>query len=111
MHAAYIAVNVFCLEFWKLTATKIGLRAANLALINVTLFLGTHLCFLSNMFGISLKSWRIVHRSVDMMSFFLMFLPILIVVASCVSFSPGVPENLYGLIVCPQTFNIRVDHV
>ncbi|KFZ18315.1 hypothetical protein V501_01286 [Pseudogymnoascus sp. VKM F-4519 (FW-2642)] len=99
LHTAYIAANVSCLEFWRLTTTKVGFRAANLALINMMpLFLGTHLSFLSNLFGVSLKSWRMVHRSAGTMSFFLMLLHILIVVASRVSFSLRVPENLYGLI-------------
>ena len=103
LHTGYIAANVSCLEFWKLTTTKVGLRAANLALINMMpLFLGTHLSFLSNLFGVSLKSWRMVHRSAGILSFSLMLLHILIVVASRVSFSLSVPENLYGLIVCPN---------
>jgi len=36
VQAAYITANVYCLEFWKLTATNVGIRAANLALINMT---------------------------------------------------------------------------
>lgn len=62
------------------------------------LFLGAHISFLSDLFGVSLKSWRLVHRSAGIMSFSLMLLHILIVVASRVSFSLSVPENLYGLI-------------
>jgi hypothetical protein len=41
-----------------------------------------------------------VHYSIGMMLFFLMLLYILIVVASYVSFSLSVLENLYRLIVC-----------
>jgi hypothetical protein len=103
LHTGYIAANVSYLEFWKLTTTKVGFRAANLALINMMpLFLGAHIGFLSDLFGVSLKSWRLVHRSAGIMSFSLMLLHILIVVASRVSFSLSVPENLYGLIVCPN---------
>jgi hypothetical protein len=100
VHVVYITMNVYCLEFWKLTTTKAGLRAANLALINMMpLFLGNHLSFLADLFGISLNTFRMVHRSAGMMSFGLALLHVLIVVASRASFSPGVPEYLYGLIV------------
>lgn len=112
VHAAYIAVNVSCLEFWKLTTTEAGLRAANLALINMMpLLLGTHLSFLADLFGVSLKTFRIMHRSAGLMSFVLMLLHVLIRVASRVSFSLSVPENLYGLIVRSQTLNSHHDYV
>lgn len=53
VHAAYMAVNISCLEFWKLTTAKIGRRAANLARINMApLFVRTHLIFLSSLFGV-----------------------------------------------------------
>ena len=101
LHTGYIAANVSCLKFWKSTTKKVGFCAANLALVNMMpLFLGTYLSFLSDLFGVSLKSWRMVHCSAGIMSFSLMLLYILIVVASCVSFSLSVPENLYALIVC-----------
>ena len=29
VYTAYIATNVYCLEFWKLTGVKVGLRASN----------------------------------------------------------------------------------
>jgi hypothetical protein len=104
VHTAYITANVYCLEFWKLTATKVGLRAANLALVNMMpLFLGAHLSFLADLFGVSLKTFRMVHRSAGMMSFALVLLHVLVVIARGVgAFSLSVPENLYGLIVsCP----------
>ncbi|KAH6668517.1 cell surface metalloreductase [Halenospora varia] len=63
------------------------------------LFLGTHLSFLADLFGVSLKAFRMVHRSAGMMSFALVLLHVLVVVAPGVgSFSLSVPANLYGLI-------------
>ena len=101
VHTAYITANVYCLEFWKLTATNVGLRAANLALINLMpLFLGIHLSFLADLFGVSLKTFRMVHRSGGMMSFALVLLHVLVVAARGIgAFSLSVPENLYGVIV------------
>ena len=103
IHIVYISANLYCLEFWKLTASKVGLRAANLALINIMpLFLGAHLSFLADRLGVSLKTFRMVHRSAGMMSFAFVLLHILVVVARGVgAFSLNVPENLYGLVVCP----------
>jgi hypothetical protein len=101
VHTAFIAANVYCLEFWKLSAIKVGLRAANLALINMMpLYLGPHLSFLADLFGISLKSFRIVHRSAGIMSFVLVLLHIFVVIARGIGgFSLSVPENLYGVVV------------
>jgi len=75
--------------------------AANLALINMMpLYLGPHLSFLADLFGISLKSFRIVHRSAGVMSFVLMLLHIFVVIARGIGgFSLRVPENLYGVVV------------
>ncbi|PVH70391.1 cell surface metalloreductase [Cadophora sp. DSE1049] len=100
VHTAYITANVYCLGFWKLTAAKVGLRAANLALINMMpLYLGPHLSFLADLLGVSLKSFRMVHRSAGMMSFVLVLLHILVVIARGTSgFSLSVPENLYGVV-------------
>ena len=98
---ACVAANLYCLEFWKLTSVKVGLRASNLALINMMpLFLGAHLSFLADRFGVSLKMFRLLHRSAGMMSFALLVLHVLVVVArGAGEYSLGVPENLYGLIV------------
>ncbi|PVH69319.1 hypothetical protein DL98DRAFT_661755, partial [Cadophora sp. DSE1049] len=100
VQTAYIAANFYCLEFWKLTATKVGIRAANLALINMMpLFLGTHLSFLADRFTVSLKTFRMVHRSAGMMSFALVLFHILVVVVrGAGTFSLSVSENLHGLI-------------
>jgi hypothetical protein len=35
LRTAHIAFNVTCLEFWKLTTTKVGFCAANLALVSM----------------------------------------------------------------------------
>lgn len=101
LHAAYIIPNVYCLEFWKLTASNVGLRAANLALINIIpLFLGAHLSSLADLFGVSLETFRLVHRSAGIMSFALVLLHALLVLVHGIgTFSPSVPNNLYGLIV------------
>ncbi|KAH8747833.1 hypothetical protein F5882DRAFT_265776, partial [Hyaloscypha sp. PMI_1271] len=98
VYTTYIAANVYCLEVWKLPALKVGLRAANLALINIMpLYLGPHLSFLADLLGISLKSFRIVHRSAGIISFVLVLLHILVVIARGIGgFSLSVPENLYG---------------
>lgn len=102
VHTAYVAINIYCLEFWKLTATKVSFRAAYLALINMMpLFLGAHHGFLADMLGVSLKTFRKVHRSAGMMSFALVLCHVLILVARGIrTFSLSVSENLYGLIVC-----------
>ena len=64
-----------------MTITKVGIRVANLALINmISLFFGIYLSFLANRFIISLKTFRIIHRLVDMMSFVFVLFHILVVV-------------------------------
>jgi len=101
MQIAYITANLYCFKFWKLTTTKVGIRVANLALINmISLFFGIYLSFLANRFIISLKTFRIIHRLVDMMSFvFVLFHILVVVVHGAGTFFLSVLKNLYGLII------------
>lgn len=89
-----------------MSAIKVGLRAANLALINIMpLYLRPHLSFLADLFSISLKSFRIVYRLAGIMSFVLVLLHIFVVIACGIGgFSLRVPENLYGVVVSLQFF-------
>lgn len=71
IHLVYIAANSFCLVFQPPVPTimQAGLRAGNLSLINlIPLFLGPHISFLADIFGVSLTAFRAVHRSAGLMS-------------------------------------------
>src|SRR5258705_6552614 len=66
----YITVNVFCFSFRVSTISEAGLRAGTLSLINtIPLFAGPHLSFLADLLGVSLRTYRHVHRSTGLMSF------------------------------------------
>jgi hypothetical protein len=96
----YITVNLFCLSFRTLNISEASLRAGSLSLINMTpLFAGPHLGFLADLFGFSLDTYRLLHRSAGLMSFACILFHVLVVVANRISFSLAVPEHLYGLIV------------
>jgi hypothetical protein len=98
---AYIAVNVFCFSFRVSSISNAGLRAGNLSLINMMpLFFGPHLSFLASLFGVSLDTYRLIHRSAGLMSFILLLFHVLTVVAVGTAFPLSEPANLYGLIVC-----------
>lgn len=96
----YITVNAFCVGFKVQDIQIAGLRAANLSLINIIpLFAGPHLNFLADILGVSLNTYRRVHRSVGIMSFVLLLFHVLTVMASRNSFPLRVAENMWGVIV------------
>ena len=96
----YVTVNVFCLSFKAPSIHMAGLRAAKLSLINmVPAFTGPHLSVLADSFGVSLNTYRRIHRSFGMMSLPLLIFHSSTVLASRISFSLHVRENMWGLIV------------
>jgi hypothetical protein len=107
----YIGVNVLCLWLHVPSIWTAGLRAANLSLINlIPLFAGPHLSFLADLLGITLHMYRRFHRSAGLMSFVLLVLHILTVVAKRTSFPLHNPENLFGLIVSHLVLPSHTDH-
>ncbi|KFY21433.1 hypothetical protein V493_07417 [Pseudogymnoascus sp. VKM F-4281 (FW-2241)] len=71
IYLVYIAANSLCLVFQRPVPTimQAGLRAGNLSLINlIPLFLGPHISFLADIFGVPLTAFRAVHRSAGLMS-------------------------------------------
>lgn len=74
----YITLNVVRITIQVSTVRQAGLRAGTLSLINmVPLFVGLHHRFLADLFGISLDEYRFIHRSADLMSFFLALFQVL----------------------------------
>ena len=64
VHVLYITVNLFCLVFRVSEVSQAGLRAGSLSLINmIPLFAGPHLSFLADLLGISITTYRNIHRS------------------------------------------------
>jgi hypothetical protein len=110
----YLTANVFCFSFRVATISEVGLRAGTLSLINmIPLFAGPHLSFLADLLGVSLRTYRQVHRSAGLMSFALILFNVLVVVFSRASFPLDLPQNLSGLIVrlsyssCPSELTLR----
>ncbi|KAH7310340.1 hypothetical protein BKA65DRAFT_366236, partial [Rhexocercosporidium sp. MPI-PUGE-AT-0058] len=77
-----------------------GIRAANLTLINIiSLFFKTYFSFLADRFTISLKTFRIIHRLISIISFtFIFFHVFIVIVYNIKTFSLSVPENFHKLI-------------
>mgnify|MGYP003624684285 FL=1 len=96
----YFAGNSFCLGFRVSGFAKAGIRAGNLSLINmVPLFLGPHLGFLADILGISLSTFRLMHRSAGLMSCSLVLFHVLAVFVSHTAFSVRGIANLSAIIV------------
>jgi hypothetical protein len=96
----YIASNSFCLGFRVSDIAKSGLRAGNLSLINmVTLFLGPHLSFLADILGISLSTFRLIHRSAGMMSCSLVLFHVLAMLVSSRAFPLRGIANISAAVV------------
>jgi len=96
----YVAANVFCLSFQAPTVSQAGLRAGTLSLINmVPLFAGFHISFLADLLGVSITTYRRIHRSLGLMSFVLVLFHVLVAVTSGTSFSLATGQHLFALIV------------
>jgi len=104
MQLSYVGVNMFCIGFKAPSIYAAGLRAAELSLINlIPAFAGPHLSFLADIFGLSLASFRRVHRSFGAMSFFLLNFHIFAMIGKRIPFPLHQAENLWGLIVSDQS--------
>lgn len=107
----YIAINVFCFSFRVSSISNAGLRAGNLSLINIMpLFLGPHLSFLAGLFGVSLDTYRLVHRSAGIISVMLLLFHVLTAVAVGAAFPLSEPANRYGLTVRIHDVKKRTVH-
>jgi len=105
LQSVYFAAIIFCLRYEVSSVSKAGLRAANLALINlVPLLSGPSFNVLADLLGISLGTFRRFHRSAGVMSFVLLVFHVITVVASRTTFSLHVPENLWGVVVSFNPF-------
>jgi hypothetical protein len=63
-HVLYLAVNTFTLCYRADSPTKVASRATTLALINLApVYLGLRLSFLSDVFCVSVRQFKRLHRS------------------------------------------------
>jgi hypothetical protein len=91
---------MFCIGFKAPSIYTASLRAADLSLINlIPAVAGPHLSFLADIFGLSLTTYRRVHRSFGIMSCFLLSLHVFTMIANRTQFPLHLAENLWGLIV------------
>ncbi|KAH6970371.1 hypothetical protein BKA56DRAFT_496850 [Ilyonectria sp. MPI-CAGE-AT-0026] len=82
---AYIVGNIICLNP---QAENVVTRAGLLSLINMApLFLGSHLSFLADLFGLPLRTFRHIHRSCGLMSAALVLVHAVLVATKQGSFS------------------------
>jgi hypothetical protein len=106
----YIASNSFCLGF---RVSRLGFRVASIAeagiqagillLINmIPLFLGPHLSFLADILGVSLSTFRHIHRSAGLMFPGLVLFHALVIVTSGTAFASSDTKNLPAVIVSTQ---------
>lgn len=109
--AIYLTVNIFCLSFKVSDKAKAGLRAGTLSLINmIPLFAGPSLSFLADRLGVPLQLYRCAHRSAGLMSFALVLIHVLSVVAQKGSFPLGQPQHLFAVIASLRKHSIFLHH-
>lgn len=96
----YIASNSFCLGFQTSSIRQCGIRAGNLTLINlIPLFLGPHLSFLTDIFGVSLATIKLIHRYSGLVACSLMVFHVAAILASHTSFILHSAANISALVV------------
>ena len=109
LQLSYLTVNIFCNTFGVSTVKEAGTRAGILSLINlVPVYLGIHLSFLGDLFGISLPAYHFVHGSTGAMSVMLGLFHVIVNVAGNTSLSYGVSGQLFGLIVGSLRESVRL---
>ena len=79
----YLTTNIFCVCFRASDVAQAGNRAGTMSLINLApLLCGHHFDFLADVSGLSLESWRVVHRSSGVIVFVLVALHVILAAAS-----------------------------
>jgi hypothetical protein len=97
---AYLAINIFSITFGITSFKDAWTRTGTVSVINIILlFFGFHLSFLADLLGVSLSTYRRIHRSVGSMSFLVGLFHMLAAVQSNSSYSLDASKNLYGSIV------------
>ena len=78
----YLMINIFCVVF-RADLVESGHRAGRLALINLgPLYSGFHLAFLADIFGLTLKACKAVHKTAGLIAFLLAAAHVLIEAAT-----------------------------
>ena len=96
----YIAGNICCFEFWDTTISQVGLRAGTLATINlIPLFAVPHLGTLADLLGVTINTFRQIHRSAGVMAVMLTIFHVLIMLASRPSFPLDLLQNKFAVVV------------
>lgn len=89
------AANAFCIGFRAISIRDAGRRAAHLSLINlIPAYSGSHLSFLADVFGVSLGTFRLIHRSTGVMSLLLLVFHVGFSMAIRTPFPLRVAENM-----------------
>ena len=96
----YIAGNICCFEFWDTTISQVGLRAGTLATINlIPLFAVPHLGTLADLLGVTINTFRQIHRSAGVMAVMLTIFHVLVMLASRPSFPLDLLQNKFAIVV------------
>ena len=96
----YIAGNICCFEFWDTTISQAGLRAGTLAMINlILLFVVPYLSTLADLLGVTLSTFRQIHRSAGVMAVMLTIFHVLFMLASRPSFPLDLLQNKFAVVV------------
>jgi hypothetical protein len=109
----YIAGNICYFEFWDITISQVGLRAGILAIINlIPLFIVPHLSTLADLLGVTLSTFRQIHRSAGVIAVLLTIFHLLVMIASQPSFPLDLPQNKFTVIVSSllPTFSANTLH-
>jgi hypothetical protein len=97
----FVAANTFCLAFGASSLGDAGRRAARLSLVNlIPAYGGPHLSFLADFFGVSLRIFRLIHRSAGMMALPLLAFHVATAMITHTPFPLRVAGNMWGLVVC-----------
>jgi len=102
--AFFLGLNIYLTffnGFFKLASIKqSSARAANLSLINlVPVIAGPSQSFLASIFGLSLRTFQKVHRSLALVSLLLLLVHVVAAIISQGAFSLRVLRNVWALVV------------
>lgn len=100
MQLIYIITNICCLKFWDTTISQAGLQAGTLAMINlIPLFAVPHHNTLADLLGVTIRTFRQIHRSAGVIVVVLTIFHVLFMMASQPSFPLDLPKNKFAVIV------------
>lgn len=106
LQLAYVVVNGFCVVFEASSLREVGMRAGAISMVNlIPLLSGPHLGALADVVGLSLHTWKLLHRSACFMAVSQAIFHSVVSIITHPSIDWSAHRSLFGVLVSCELFS------